>query len=233
MRVDLHPALLLHRRAYRETSLLLEVFSYVHGRVGLVARGALRPASRLGAILQPFCSLQLAWVGRGELGTLTDAEAQGKPLLQEGGLLAGFYLNELLMRLIERHDPHPDLYVDYRDALSSLGRGEAEAAVLRRFEKRLLKATGYEPVLDRDVVSGEAIVAAQTYAYRPEQGPSRLWPDAQPSEIAVPGRVLLALASEELFDPQVLRDAKRLMRALLAPHLGERPIVSRSWHLDE
>ncbi len=146
--VTLQSAYVLHHRPYRESSLLLEVFSRDYGRVGLVARAAKRPRSPWRGTLQPFRSLLLSWTGRGELMTLADAElTESGPFLRGRGLLSGFYMNELVMRLLQRHDPHPALFEAYRSALKGLAAAGSEEGVLRVCAKRLVYSSGSAFVL--------------------------------------------------------------------------------------
>lgn len=231
MRVQQQPAFVLHGRAYSETSLLLEVFTSQYGRVGLIAKGARRPTSRLRAGLAPFQPLLIGWSGRGELMILTGAEPDGAEFGLHGeSLYCGFYLNELLMRLLHRHDPHERLYAAYRQTLATLsGNGRVEAA-LRLFEKRLLREIGYGLSLEQDADDRSPIAADAVYEYVPERGPVRVdQPELQRRAhgVRVCGESLLALANDDLSTPRALRETKTLMRALLAPHLGDRPLHSR------
>lgn len=224
-RVQLEPGYLLHRRAYGDTSAILEVFSREHGRIGLIAKGVRGGRSRRAGMLQPFSELLLSWVSRGELGTLTEVEPARTPLDLAGArLVSGFYLNELLMRLLRRDDPHPALYDAYRVAVTGLARGEPEARVLRLFEKRLLEQTGYGLLLDQDT-SGRAISAQASYRYRLDEGPELARPD-EPG-LVLPGAALLALASESEDMALHGRALRALTRAALAPHLGSKPLRSR------
>jgi len=227
-RVDLAPAFLIHRRPYRETSALLEVFTREHGRVGLVARGARRPRSPLRAALRPFVPLLLAWSGRGELGTLRSVEVPVAAAELAGReLVSGLYLNELVLRLTHRDDPHPTLFDAYAAALAALGRGEEVELTLRRFEKRLLEAIGYGMRLEREAESDAPVVRERRYAYRPDRGPSAERARSGES-VEVSGATLLALAAEGALGPAEQREAKRLMRFLIALHLGGRPLASRT-----
>ncbi len=230
MGVQDQPGFVLHSRHYSETSLLLEVFSSRYGRLGLLAKGARRPGSRVRGLLKPFQALFLSWSGRGELAVLTAAEPDGETSVFGGhALYCGFYLNELLMRLLHRHDPHEALYGVYREALAALTGATHKEAVLRLFEKRLLGEIGYGLVLDHDVADNTPIEPDAWYDYIPERGPVRLaHPQlGRPQGIVVRGTSLMALANNALAEPDMLREIKRLMRAVLARYLGDKPIHSR------
>jgi len=214
LRVQLEPAYLLSVRPYRETSMLLEGLTAAHGRVGLVARGARGEKSKLRGVLQPFRRVLLSWSERGELGTLAAAEVEPGPAPCGEAVMAGWYLNELLLRLLQRRDPHPGLFEDYEQALHALGSPDAEAA-LRIFEKRLLAAMGYGLHLP------ESLEPGAWYDYDEEQGPRMGVAESAP---AYRGASLLALAEERLDSAEALRDARRLLRAALSRHLGDRAL---------
>lgn len=227
-RIALEPCFVLHRRPYRESSLLLEIFCAAHGRLGLVARGARRPRSPLRTALEPFRPLLLSWSARGELGTLTGAEPQGRGTGLAGAALAGgFYVNELMLRLLHRHDPHPELFESYRLTLLRLARPAEMEPALRIFEKRLLESIGYGLVLDRAGDSEQGIDAGRRYRYVTDRGPVA---DAAGREElpAVRGSTLLALARERFPDAAALHEAKLLMRGVLGAYLGTRPLMSRT-----
>ena len=227
--ITVQRAVVLHRRPYRNTSALVEIFSEAHGRVGLVARGIQRGKAPLRGVLQPFVPLLLSWRSGGELGTLTAAEAAGRaPQLQGTRLFSGFYVNELVMRLLHRHDPHPGLFAVYLDTLLRLAHEQDEEPALRAFELCLLDELGYGLVLEHDVMSGEAIVAGRVYRYVVEQGPM-LEKTAEDAGIRVQGDTLLALAAAREFGAASRVEAKRLMRALLAHYLGGRPLRARDY----
>ena len=227
MRVSQEPAYVLHHRDYGETSLLIEMFTRQHGRLGLIAKGARRARSPLRAALIPFQPLAVSFSGRGELPTLSIAEPAGcAPAVAGAALFCGLYLNELLLRLLHRHDPHERSFESYAQALSQLGANQNPEAVLRVFEKRLLEDIGFGLVLDHDVHDGSPLQPEQLYRYLPERGPI-IASSANGEGIAVHGASLLALACECLEDEAALGEAKRLMRALLARQLGERPLGSR------
>lgn len=206
--------------------MLLEVFSEAHGRVGLVARGARGPRSKLRSVLQPFRPLLLSWQLRGELGTLTGAETAGQAVrLPAGGdrLMALYYLNELLLRLTARLDAHQALYGVYATAVERLVAGEPVPAVLRRFEKRLLDTLGYGPDLALDA-TGEPVDPALSYRYDPVLGLAACQADTTG---AVLGSSLLALEEDRLAEPRALADARHLLRQALDVHLEGRPLKTR------
>ena len=218
----LHTAYILHRTPYRETSLLVEAFTAESGRVGLVARGARRRRGA-GAPLEPFIPLLLSWGGRGELGTLTSAEPRSGPQALPGRrVLSGFYLNELLLRLLQRHDPCPELFAAYEETLLRLCTDD-EAWTLRRFEIQLLEALGYGLNLV-GTIDGEPVQSASRYCYHLERGPA---PASGDGGLLVHGETLLTLASEGEPSVRTLVEAKRLLRAALALYLGDRPLRSR------
>ena len=134
---------LLHASAWRETSLLVQVFTRDHGQLALVAKGAKRPYSVLRPVLNGFQPLILSWTGSGEVKTLTRAESTGVRPLAGKAFMSAWYLNELILRLLPREDPHPQLYEAYDAALVQLAAGSGAAAALRRFEWILLQETGY------------------------------------------------------------------------------------------
>jgi DNA repair protein RecO (recombination protein O) len=223
--VALEPAYVLHHYPYRDTSLLLEVFSRHHGRLGLVARGARSARARWRGQLQGFSPLLLSWSLRGELGTLTGVDARGRAAGFAGRqLLSAYYLNELILRLLARHDPHPGLFDAYERALRELA-GRDEAA-LRIFEKRLLDELGYGLLLDRTADSGLPVEPEATYDYQLERGPVRCDNPAD-SGLYLRGSSLLSLHRETFDNPQADRDARRLLRAALSIYLGSRPLRTR------
>ena len=223
--VTLEPAWILHRYPYRDTSLLVEVFSRQHGRVGLVARGARSARARWHAHLQIFRPLLLSWSIRGDLGTLTGVESCSPALPLPGRkVLSACYLNELLMRLLTRHDPHPELFSAYEQAIHELESGEEPA--LRMFEKRLLQALGYGLLLDHEADSGAPVERDGWYEYHLERGPVPCFP-AKTEGLCLRGSSLLALENGDLADGQACREVKRLMRAALGLYLGSRPLKTR------
>ena len=217
---------ILHSRAYRETSLLLEVLTRGYGRVSMVARGVRSPRSTLRGVLLAFQPLSLSWFGRGEVRTLARAEwTGGQAFLHGEALLCGFYLNELLLRLLPKEDPHDALFGCYRDTLGRLASEADSAPALRSFEKALLKELGYAMILDRDGASGAEVDPARTYSYDPERGPIEA--EGSGTEPLVSGRTLLDMARDDYTDPRTQQQAKALMRALINHRLEYRPLKSR------
>ncbi len=226
MRIELNPCYILHSRNYRETSLLLDVFSRQYGRISLVAKGVRGQKSDKRALLQPGRRVNIAWTMRTELGTLTRAEpSHDNPARGTGGLLTVFYINELLTRLLHRHEPHPELFDSYAETLVKLTDSATEQVTLRIFEKRLLEALGYGLTLNADT-SGNVIRQDDDYNYLLERGPEPA-PPSGAGELAISGRTLLALAEEKLDDKLALAEAKQLMRKALGRLLGNKPLVSR------
>lgn len=225
-RLEDQPAYVLHTYPYRETSLIVEVFSQEHGRLPLMARGARRPKSAVRGLLLSFQPLALSWFGKNELRTLHSAEWQGgQPLLQGKALICGFYLNELLLKLLHRDDPHEQLFLYYQQTLQELARRTDYAAVLRRFEKRLLQELGYELTLDREAGTGLPVVAGEGYRYVIEHGPVRQ--AAGQNGVELRGKTLLDLAADDYSDPVTQQQGKALMRTLINHYLGDQPLHTR------
>ncbi|GFE80805.1 DNA repair protein RecO [Steroidobacter agaridevorans] len=228
-RIQLQPAYVLHHRPYRDTSRILELFTRDHGRVSVFARGArggAKASASLLPILQPFNRLLVSWSGRGEAGQLTGAEFDGAMTpLPADRLVHGFYLNELLLKLFARHDSHPDVFALYSQTMDRL---KLEDAIrpLRLFEKRLLEAIGYGLALERDAQDGSQLDPDASYHYRMEQGPVRVEGAAE-SALVYSGATLLSIGREELSDPAVCTDARRLLRAALDRCLDGRELRTR------
>lgn len=225
-------AFVLHTRSFRESSLIAELLTPHHGRVGVVARGGRRGRRGGAGALQPFTLLQTEWSGRGELRTLTQAESERNFPLTGERLFAGLYLNELLLRLLHREEAEPEIFDSYLNTLDVLvGAADLEPA-LRRFELHLLADLGYGFALDHDV-HGHPIEAAGQYRFVAEEGLMPL-ADGVRDEVhagrdasVFRGEHLLALAADALDDSEVRRSAKRLTRLALASHLGGKPLRSR------
>ena len=229
---DDEPAFVLHAYPYRETSLIVESFTAGFGRVAMVARGAKRPRSEMRGLLQGFQPLLLSWSGTTELTTLQKAEWRGgMPLPGGSALLCGFYLNELLLKLLAREDAHPALYASYEGALHALADGEPQSALLRRFELDLLAQLGYALMLTHEADTGAAIDASSRYHYAFDRGPRRVAglrvEEPRRAVRLVRGATLIALAERRFDEPDIAAEAKRLMRDVLDHYLEQRGIESR------
>ncbi len=225
-RVVHQPGFVLHSFPYKETSLIVDVFSRDHGRIALVAKGAKRPHSKLRGVLQTFQPLALGWSGKSEMRTLTSAEWVGGLLpLEKDALLCGFYLNELLVKFLAKDDPHTALFNHYVATLNQLAHGEPAAIVLRKFERVLLKETGFSGDFTRCVSTGEPVLADQVYVVDPERGP-RPGRTSDPGPL-VSGKTLLDMANEDYADSTTQTQSKFLMRHLLSHHLGGSPLNTR------
>lgn len=228
-KVDGQPAWVLHTYPFRETSLIVELFTRDFGRLAVIARGARRPRSAIRGLLMAFQPLELGWAGKGEVQTLMKAEwIGGQPLLQGDALFCGFYLNELLIQLLPREDPHERLFECYGGMLQALARdpaGKVHEADLRQFEKVLLQELGYGLTLTHDS-AGQPILPEGRYTYRMEEGPVRLASGDLP-DLMVHGQSLLDLAQDDFSQRRSRQEAKRLMRALLNHYLSGRELESR------
>ena len=221
------PGYLLHQRAYSETSLLLEIFSRNYGRMPAVAKGVKRKKSRTLGILVPFQSLIVAWSGRGDVKTLTNAESLTLRRQIEGErLFCGYYINELILRMLHRNDPHEVLFGAYELALESLMRETDLERTLRIFEKRLLQELGYGLHLSNDSLTGVAIKSSARYRYVAELGPV-INNGEDGTGVMLHGESLQALREEEQISDLHRRELKRLTRVTLDRHLEGRPLHSR------
>lgn len=218
---DGQPAWLLHARPWQETSQLLEVFTAEYGRVGLIAKGVRRPKSPLRGVLQPFQPLLISFSGKSELKTLRSAELQGvpQPLLGDA-VMAGFYVNELLLKILQREDSYPSLFAAYGNTVRQLRSGRP-AWPLRRFEQALLGEQGYA-VETRFDADGEILEPSMKYGYEAEHGATAL------AKIGaqVHGRTLLALNSNDAPDQATLLELKNLLQYLMQPLLDGKSLVS-------
>ena len=225
-RVQQQPAFILHHRPFRDSSQILDILSHGHGKLALVARGSRGSRSRLKGILRPFMPLEVSWVIKTDLGTLTGAEVRGAPLsLQGDALLSGYYINELLIHLLHRHDPQPEIFELYARTLASLAGSENVAPCLRQFEIELLGHIGYALTLDVDAASHEALDPAGNYEYRMEQGPVAV--SRSDGRLVFTGDTLMAIGALEFERPEVLRAASRLLREVIDFHLGGKELRTR------
>jgi DNA repair protein RecO (recombination protein O) len=225
VRVDHEPAFVLHSYPWRETSLIVEAFSRDHGRMALVARGAKRPTSQFRGLLSAFNPLALSWSGRNEIKTLIRAEwLGGMQPLRGDALLAAFYVNELLVRLLARGDAHERLFGSYVALLQALGEHVRQDAALRSFELDLLAEIGYELPLGA-CSEGEPIDAAARYAFSGGHAARRLLCDDDGPSVS--GGTLLAMTARDFSDPQVVAESRTLLRQVIRYHLDGRPLNTR------
>ncbi|MBX3647884.1 MAG: DNA repair protein RecO [Rhodocyclaceae bacterium] len=226
-RVDGEVAFVLHAYPFRETSLIVEAFSRDHGRVALVARGARRPRSAMRGLLMAFQPIELGWFGHGEMRTLAKVEwVGGQPPLKAQALILGYYMNELMLKLMPRDDAHPALFLAYAEAVHALAAGEDSQPSLRRFELTLLRELGYGLTLDREVEGGRPVDPQKRYAYIVERGPV-LASEREHEMETFTGRTLLAMAQDDFSEAETLVQAKQLMRTLIHHYLGGQRLSSR------
>ncbi len=225
-RVQNQPAWLLHHRPFRDTSKILDIISRDYGRLSLVARGSRTANSKLKGYLRPFLPLQMSWFIRSDLGTLTGAEMNGSPISLSGdALLSAYYINELLLNLLHKHDPQADIFAAYQKTIEALNRHSDVAAVLRRFEMELLRLLGYGLNLDHDTQSDAELDANRSYEYRIELGPVAVTGGEGP--MIFTGTELIAIREQAFSEPQVLKNANRLLRQVIAWHLNGKELKSR------
>jgi len=230
-RVLAQPAFVLHSYPYKETSLIIDVFSRQYGRVALLAKGAKRPHSQLRGVLQTFQPLTLSWSGKSDLQTLTAAEWIGGMLpLERNALLCGFYLNEIIIKLLQRDDPQPLLFDKYVSTINQLAHIEPVPILLRKFELNLLKMAGVISDLSFCVQQRSTVLPGTLYIVDPESGTR----PAQENEagIKVFGKTLIDMQIENYSDADTQVQSKLLMRALLAHHLHGNPIHTRQILVD-
>jgi DNA repair protein RecO (recombination protein O) len=236
-RQDNQPVFVLHTYPFKETSLVVELFSRDFGRVAAVAKGARRPRSAMRGMLQSFQPLIAAWSGKNELRNLHSLEwGEGLLLLQGQALMCGFYMNELLLRLLPREDAHEALFDYYAQTLRALSASQARsqdtAITLRRFELKLLQEMGYAVPLAHDE-EGAPVVPELSYFYIPERGACSLQNEGrQQNGVQLSGKTLLDMGRDEYGEVQTQQQSKQLMRVLLGYYLGEKPLHTRQLLMD-
>jgi DNA repair protein RecO (recombination protein O) len=224
------PVYVLHTYPFKETSLVVELFSKEFGRIAAVAKGARRPHSAMRGMLQSFQLLDGAWSGKNELKTLHSLEwSAGLTLIKGEALMCGFYMNELLLRLLPREDAHENLFEYYDATLKTLAESQDYAITLRRFELKLLQEMGYAVPLQQDENDGE-IDADKTYRYEAEYGACDL--NATKNGVQLSGKTMLDMARDDYADATTQTQSKQLMRYLLAHYLGDKPLHTRQLLID-
>ncbi|HEY4071634.1 MAG TPA: DNA repair protein RecO [Herbaspirillum sp.] len=230
-RISGQPAFVLHSYPHKETSLIIDLLSRDYGRIALVAKGAKRPHSKLRGVLQTFQPLSVNWTGKAEVRTLIAAEWVGGLLpLEKSALLCGFYLNELLVKLLARDDPHPELFDHYVATLNQLAHGESPPIVLRQFERALLKSNGVAADLTHCTGTRSLVEPDRIYVVDPERGTRpALAADGWPR---IHGKTLLDMEREDYSDSTTQTQSKFLMRFLLAHYLGGAQLNTRQILID-
>ena len=237
LHVELEPTLVLHRRSYRETSLILELLTQSYGRIALVAKGARKAKDKAG-LLQPFQLLSCSWVSRTDLGTLTQVELSKshtenqnqsfwQPKLKGSALYCGLYLNELMLRCTTRHQEVDGLMALYCNAIEKLAAKQNEALVLREFEWKMVNLLGYGGSLEVDA-NNVLLKADQYYQYLPESG---LIESTSTAPLAISGESLIELAANNWHNQALQNDARKLTTQALKPLVGDKPFSSRSLYL--
>lgn len=220
-------AYVLHRWPYQENSFIIELFCQQQGRIRAIAKGARRSKKGQAGLLQPFRQLQVEYVGRGELKTLTSVEANdyAQPL-QGDFLYCGFYMNELLQRLLPEHAAIPNLFDDYAHTLQLLRDQVSMQPVLRKFEWLLLRHLELDFSWQTEVERGDPIDAKRTYYFKSSEGFAEVLNEQAPTPY-FGGDAILQMAQFELSEPLRLQQFKHIMRCALAPYLGSKPLRSR------
>jgi DNA repair protein RecO (recombination protein O) len=234
VRVTDEPAFVLHSIPYKETSLILDVFTRSYGRMALIAKGAKRPHSVLRPVLQRFQPLAVSWSGKSELRTMTKAEwLGGVPPLVGDALLCGFYLNELLVKFTAREDSHEDLYDEYAKTVHLLGQDPTDLEpILRPFELALLKETGFAAALNHCVDSQSTPEEDEHYVYQPEKGIRKLQADDPGHWPVMTGKHLRFMSDKNYSDPETLSQSKLLTRFLLGLYLPDQAMMTRQILID-
>jgi DNA repair protein RecO (recombination protein O) len=224
--VDFNPAFILHQRPYRESSVLLEIYSQGHGRISLLAKGVRQKKRSQAGLLQLYQPLLISWFGRSDLQVLSTAEPDGPAyLLQAESALCGLYINELMVKLLPLGEAEPSLFQSYREALIGLQLAKNNEITLRLFEKHLLSHLGYGLVLEQEVETGDNITAEQDYYYVADRGLHR-WQVGQKHN-RISGRSIQHLINEQGFDQTSLKEIKQLMRMVMHFYLAGKPLRSR------
>ncbi len=215
-------AFVLHSYAYSESSLIVDLFTLDNGRMAAIAKGAKRPASNLRGALLSLQPLEVVFSGRGEVKTLTQAQwLPGQPWLTGQALMCGMYLNELVIKLLPREDPHPQLFESYAATLLTLAASDEHSAILREFEVSLLIEMGYGLELTHDVRTGQPLKPDTLYRYDPMSGPAE-----QGIGALVSGAALLALACGRFENNAIAAEARDFVRNIINFHLERRTVRS-------
>lgn len=228
MRISQQAAFVLHTRPFSESSFMVELLTREHGRLIVLAKGARRAKSPWRGVLQAFQQLTVGWSGKGEMPTLTQAELAGRYCwLDYKSRVCGFYVNELVMALLQRHDPHKLLYDHYVALFEQLADNQRRELALRQFELSLLREIGYALILDEDAQNGQPINDELCYRYVPEMGPVLEPGGLRESPLVVQGKVLNSIARHQYDSDATMLEAKRFMRRIFRLLLGNKSLYSR------
>lgn len=232
MRIELQPAYVLHSRPYRDTSLLIDFFTPEYGRVSAVARGVRQRKTRTRSLLNPFTRLLISLQGKTELKLLTAVEADNQFFSLHGAqLYSGFYINELLMRVLPEMDAHAYLFQAYQHSLQTLQDAQELEPVLRLFELELLTDLGYGLDFAHDSESGAKIQPQWNYVFEAHCGFARAIEPYDAGTLVFPGVEILAMAQRDFSGDRTRLLAKQLCRQMLKPLLGNKPLNSRNFFL--
>jgi len=224
-RVDQQPCFILKSQAYKETSVIHQIFSRDYGVISIISKGSRVKKSKHGCLLQAHRALLLSWVGKGELKTLTSVEEQASiEQLKGRALYCGFYVNELMLNFLHKHDAHPVLFKGFSEIVLQLSTKSELEANLRQFEKLLLDEIGYGLLLDDDVQTQLAIEHDKYYQYRISHGATQC---QENHSDAILGSTLINLKNNKLSNKVELKQAKRLMRRLIDAQLDGKILKSR------
>jgi len=229
MRVETQVAYILHKRAFRDSSQILDVFSREYGRISLMSRGSRGAKSKAGGLLQLFRPILISWQGRGEMPFLNSVEMADiqAPGLSGRSQMSAMYLNELLVYLLHKNDVHEEIFDQYHACLYALKENNNIEIVLRLFEKELLQLLGFGLNLVVDADSGDPIREDAYYAYHFEHGPVLSDKNRQIKNPVLSGLSLLEFEKNKIETPQQRSEIKQLMRYVLAGHLGYKKLKSR------
>jgi DNA repair protein RecO (recombination protein O) len=219
----LHDAFILHSRSYKESSLLIDLFTRECGRVSVIAKGVKKSKRSLFGVLQPFTPILVSWVGKTELHTLTNVEINGVfKYLYGTNLLCGYYINELILRFLHKEDPYEILYNAYANVMQSLKSVKNIEPVLRYFECELLQELGYGLNLTVDIETGKKVESNKMYYFEIEKGP--VLEKSSDTNIPVSGETLLSLENSTLIEKRTLTESKKLMRYVINYYLAGKPL---------
>ena len=219
--VQLQPAVILQHKPYRETSLLLEVFTRDYGIVSVIAKGVRKEKSKMAGLLQPFIVLKISYLDKPELKSLTQVEFVASFHLLRLALYCGFYVNELLQRFLPKDDPYPEIFVRYLRCLGELSAVDKVEFTVRYFELDLLQALGYGVDLQHDFSTGAVVLSDLRYTFIAGNGMTA------EDQGLISGKTLLGLAAEDSLSAEAMLEAKYLLRNMLDLNLQGRPLKSR------